>query len=171
MTIYKIIQFPDDRLSIKAQEVIQINDEIKIIVKNMFNTLYSAKNCAALAASQLEIPWSDKIPRRITVIDFSPEKNKPLCLINPIISNTQGETLLKEGCMSLEVITAAVRRFQKIKVNALDINGEKLEFEADGFMAKCIQHEVDHLNGIIFIDHLSEIRKSMLIKRILKRKK
>lgn len=169
MSTYKIIQFPDERLTHIAQPVADVNDEIKTIAKNMFNTLYSAKNCAALAASQLDIPWSDNIPRRITVIDFSPEKNKPLCLINPEILQQEGETLLKEGCMSVAVVTAAVKRYKKIKVKALDINGEVLEFDADGFMAKCIQHEVDHLDGKIFLDHLSSVRKSMLVKKVLKR--
>lgn len=171
MATYEIIQFPDDRLQRVAEPVSEFNDEIKKIIKTMFVSLYSAKNCAALAATQLDIPWSDKIARRITVIDFSPEKDNPLCLVNPEIIAREGETLLKEGCMSVAVVTAAVKRAEKIKVKALDENGEPLEFEADGFMAKCIQHELDHLDGKVFLDHLSRIRKSMLVKKILKRKK
>ena len=170
MSIYKIIQFPDERSSQVAQPVEAVNAEIKQIINNMFKTLYSAKNCAALAASQLDIPWSDNIPRRITVIDFSPNKDQPLCLVNPEISEQTGETLLKEGCMSVAVAVAAVKRFEKIKVKALDAEGKTIKFNADGFMAKCIQHEVDHLDGRIFLDHLSTIRKSMLVAKILKRK-
>ena len=170
MSKYEIIQFPDERLKKVAEPVAEVNADIKKIISNMYNTLYSAKNCAALAATQLDIPWSDSIPRRITVIDFSPEKNKPLCLVNPEISEPEGQTLLKEGCMSVAVVTAAVKRHAKIKVKALDEHGQALEFVADGFMAKCIQHELDHLDGKIFIDHLPNYRKAMLIAKVLKRK-
>lgn len=171
MSIYPIIQFPDERLKIKAQPVEKVDEKIKQIIKIMFNTLYQSKNCAALAASQLDIPWEDGIPRRITVIDFSPKKDQPLCLINPEISNQTGETNLREGCMSVAVAVAAVKRYEKIKVKALNIEGKEIEFEADGFLAKCIQHEVDHLDGIIFLDKLSKIRQTLLKAKILKRKR
>lgn len=169
MAIYDIIQFPDDRLSIVAEPVKEVNQEIQQIVKNMFNTLYNAKNCAALAASQLDIPWSDGVVRRITVIDFSPKKDQPLCLINPEISDLQGETKLKEGCMSVAVVSAAVKRYKKIRVQALNSSGSKIDFIAEDFMAKCIQHELDHLDGKLFLDRLSALRKAMLVKRVLKK--
>lgn len=171
MDTYTIIQFPDPRLEIQGEPVAAVTDDIKAIVAKMFQTLYKADNCAALAATQLDIPWPDNIPRRITVIDFSEDKDQPLCLINPILSNPQGETKLKEGCMSVEMLTAAVPRAATIHVEALDQEGKQLSFDADGFLAKCIQHEVDHLDGKLFFDHLPPLRRKMLVKKLLKKKK
>lgn len=171
MDIYPIIQFPNSRLQIVGEPVAEVNDEIKAIVAKMFRTLYAATNCAALAATQLDIKWSDDTPKRITVIDFSEEKDQPLCLINPVISQQEGETNLREGCMSVAKITAAVKRAEKIHVDALDENGKKLSFDADGFMAKCIQHETDHLDGKLFLDHLTSLRRKMLVQKLLKKKK
>ncbi len=169
MDVYHIIQFPDPRLEVVGQPVEGVDDNIKAIVKKMFATLYAADQCAALAATQLDIPWPDGIPRRITVIDFSAEKDQPLCLINPVLSAPEGQTKLKEGCMSVKMLTAAVTRAETIQVDALDQDGQAISFRADGFMAKCIQHEVDHLDGRLFIDHLSPLRRKMLVKKLFKK--
>ena len=133
----------------------------------MFETHYAQENCAALAASQLDIPN----PLRITVIDFSEHKNQPLCLINPEIIERIGTYTEEEGCMSVGIglgIYEKVTRAAEIKVRAMNMKGEIIEFEANGFMAKCIQHEIDHLNGKLFIDHLSSLKRHRIDKKIRK---
>lgn len=165
MPILQILQYPDSRLQRKARRVEQIDDAIRHIINDMFETHYKADNCAALAATQLSIPD----PPHITVIDFSEEKNQPLCLINAEIIERDGETYEGEGCMSIAGIYDKVRRASKIKVRALDREGKTLEFEATGFMAKCIQHELDHLNGTIFIDHLSKLKRERIDKKFKNR--
>lgn len=166
MTIYKILQYPDLKLSRKAKKVINIDDNIKNIINNMFETHYAQKNCAALAATQLDMPD----PPHITVIDFSEEKNQPLCIINGEIVEKSGSHTEDEGCMSVypEHICAPITRAAKIKVKYLDQSGQQVTLEADGFLAKCIQHELDHLNGTIYIDHLSKLKRSIVNKKIHK---
>lgn len=166
MAIYKILSYPDPRLKTVARRVDVVDDYIRTIVDNMFETHYNTPNCAALAATQLDIPN----PPAITVIDFSSEKNQPLCLINPEIIEREGETFEIEGCMSVypDAIHDKVKRAAKIKLTALDRDGKPLLFEADGFLAKCIQHELDHLNGVIYIDHLSMLKRKMVEKKIAK---
>ncbi|OGO93328.1 MAG: peptide deformylase [Coxiella sp. RIFCSPHIGHO2_12_FULL_44_14] len=156
MTILNILQYPNPRLKSVARPVKTFDQAIQKIIDDMFETHYHAQNCAALAATQLDIIH----PPAITVIDFSPEKNQPLCLINPEIIYREGEMLEKEGCMSVGGETyEVVHRFAKIKVKALDRQGHPLLLEAEGFMAKCMQHEIDHLNGKIFLDHLSALKR------------
>lgn len=165
MSIIKILQYPHPRLKTVADPVLDFNDELQAIIDDMFDTHYNAENCAALAASQLDFQY----PKRITVIDFSERKNEPLCLINPEIIESSGEATEPEGCMSLNYgILAAVTRAAKIKVQAQDRYGNSLCFEADGFMSQCIQHEIDHLNGHIFLDHLSTLKRYRLDKKIKK---
>lgn len=167
MAILKILQFPNPRLRTKAKHVDQIDARIQKIIADMFETHYSTDNCAALAATQLDI----ENPPFITVIDFSEEKNQPLCLINAEIIAREGELTIEEGCMSVGIgqsIYEKVTRASKIKVRAMDQNGQLLEFEAEGFMAKCIQHELDHLHGKLFIDHLSQLKRLRLEKKIEK---
>ena len=161
----KILQYPNPRLKIVAQRVKTFGDELQKIIDEIFLTHYNTENCAALAATQLDL----KNPKHITVIDFSPEKNQPLCLVNAEIIKSIGKYTEEEGCMSVDVGTyEKVTRASKIKVRAQDRYGDLLEFEADGFMAKCIQHELDHLNGIIFLDHLSSLKRNRIDKRLKK---
>ena len=163
MAVLPILQYPDPRLALPGRLVEKVDTDINKIVDDMFQTHYAQENCAALAATQLGISL------RITVIDFSEEKNEPLCLINPeIIEKSTTTTNTKEGCMSIRGVSKKVARAEKIKVRALDRQGEILEFEADGFMAKCIQHEIDHLDGVLFIDHLSKLQKMMVCKKFKK---
>jgi peptide deformylase len=169
MAVVKILQYPDLRLKKKAKWVEEINDEIRQIVADMFETHYDAENCAALAATQLDFqdPW------RITVIDFSENKNQPLCLINPEIIYREGEQVVPEGCMSVggtvdERVYDQVKRAMNIKVRALDLEGKPFELEASGFMAQCIQHEVDHLDGFLYLDRLSALKRERLVKKLLK---
>ena len=165
MTIIRILQYPDPRLKLVAKPVEAFTDDVKQEIADMFETHYAQDNCAALAHSQMDFAE----PKRITVIDFSEEKNEPLCLVNPEIVEREGETNTPEGCMSVAVtagVSARVKRAEKIRVKALDRDGKPLDFEADGFLAKCIQHEIDHLDGILFIDKVSDFKRRQLEKKI-----
>jgi len=165
MAIVKILQYPNKRLRQKAKRVETFNAELQQIVDDMFETHYAAHNCAALAATQLDF----KHPKHITVIDFSENKNQPLCLINGEIIQREGSVTESEGCMSVGGNTfEKVTRAEKIRVRAQDRNGKVIEFDAEGFMAKCIQHELDHLNGKLFIDHLSLLKRQRIDKRLHK---
>lgn len=168
MAKYDILQYPDPKLKRKGIKVKEFDDRIRKIIKNMFETHYGAENCAALAATQLDIPDAP----HITVIDFSAEKNQPLCLVNGEITHREGEMYEPEGCMSVPGGTyEKVKRAEKIHVKALDKEGKPIEFDAEGFMAKCIQHELDHLDGTIFIDRLSSLKHKRVDKRLEKFKR
>lgn len=165
MSIIEIIQYPDPRLALVAKPVDVFDDDVKKVIDDMFDTHYAQENCAALANSQMAF----KKPQRITVIDFSENKDEPLCLVNPEIIDHKGETYTEEGCMSVPGgIISKVKRAEIITVKALDKMGKPIQFEADGFLAKCIQHELDHLNGVLFIDHVSQLKRQKIDKRLLK---
>lgn len=172
MAMIEILQYPDPRLRIKARIVTDFNDpELQKIIDDMFETLYNTENCAGLAATQLAIPN----PPRVTVIDVSSEHNQPLCLINPEILAREGEVALPEGCMSVhpDHVHETVRRAPRIKAKAYDRHGKEFTFEAEGLLAKCVQHEIDHLNGKLYIDHLSTLKRHLVetkIKKILRHK-
>ncbi|EKD44917.1 MAG: hypothetical protein ACD_70C00170G0001 [uncultured bacterium] len=165
MAIVAILQYPNPRLRKKGEMVTDFGAETQKMIDDMFETHYASDNCAALACTQLDF----KNPKHITVIDFSERKNQPLCLVNAVIVKKEGEETSPEGCMSVgggahENVTRAA----KICVKAQDRYGKSLEFEADGFMAKCIQHELDHLDGKLFIDYLSQIKRDYIKKKIEK---
>ncbi len=169
MSLIRILQYPDLRLKKKAKWVDAINDQVRQAVADMFETHYNAENCAALAATQLD--FSD--PFRITVIDFSDTKDQPLCLINPKIIYREGEQIVPEGCMSVggaleDRLFEYVKRSMKIKVQALNLEGETFEMEVEGFMAQCMQHEIDHLDGYLYLDRLSSLKRERLVKRLQK---
>jgi peptide deformylase len=165
MTILKILQYPDPNLKRRGVPVTNVADpRIQKIIDDMFETHYNADNCAALAATQLDIPDAPYI----TVIDFSTEKNQPLCLINGEIIAREGEMHEREACMSVAGVYETVIRSSKITVRALDRHGKTIEFTADGFMAKCVQHELDHLNGMVFIDRLSKLKRERIDKKFEK---
>jgi peptide deformylase len=166
MAIIRILQYPDPRLHTQAERVEVFDAALQLIIDDMFETHYNTENCAALAATQLDF----KQPKAITVIDFSREKNQPLCLVNPEVvwfsEELQDDS---EGCMSVPGgIYETVGRALKIKVKAQDRFGKPIEMDVEGFMAKCIQHEVDHLNGKIFIDHLSRLKRQRVDKKLEK---
>lgn len=167
MAILRILQYPDPRLKLSAKPVTVFDAKLQQIIDDMFETHYAQDNCAALAASQLDLID----PPHITVIDFSADKNEPLCLVNAKIVAASGETFEEEACMSVgeeERVGAKVKRFATITVEAQDRHGNPLRFEADGFLAKCIQHELDHLRGVLFIDHLSALKRQRLVKKLKK---
>ncbi|AJC50587.1 peptide deformylase [Coxiella endosymbiont of Amblyomma americanum] len=160
----EILQYPDPRLKVIARQVEVFDNTVQKIIDAMFLTHYNTKNCAALAATQLDL----ERPNHITVIDFSPEKNQPLCLVNAKIIESSGKCTEEEGCMSVGGnIYEKITRSAKVKIRAQDRYGKLLEFKADGFMARCIQHELDHLNGIIFLDYLSLRQRNRINKRLI----
>lgn len=169
MAVVRILQFPDPRLKTVGAHVDDVKaPEVQQMIADMFETLYATENCAGLASTQLDF---DR-PLQITVIDLSEKKNKPLCLINPEILERHGETFEPEGCMSVGGRTfEAVARAEKIKLRYTTPKGKTVEKKHDGFMAKCIQHEVDHLNGVLFINHLSKLKQTRIREKILKLKK
>lgn len=165
MAVLPILQYPDKRLTTSVALVEQFDAALQQTIADMYETLYAAENCAALAANQLGIM------QRITVIDFSDEKDQPLCLVNARITARVGETNTAEGCMSVSGVYEKVKRAEKISVEAFDAEGNPLNFEADGFMAKCIQHELDHLDGVVFLDRLSPLKRKLVERKLQTTKK
>jgi peptide deformylase len=168
MPLLKIIQYPDLRLRRKAENVTDFSDSrLQAIIDDMLQTLAQSTDCAALAATQLDID----LPPSITVINnLGGLLSEPTCLINPVIEEISGTDLNMEGCMSIfpQNIAAPVERASSVKVVAYDRRGKIFTIEAEGFLARCLQHEIDHLNGIIYLDHVSVLRREMLKKKIAK---
>lgn len=167
MAIIAILQYPDPRLRTKTTSVKDVNDpRLQQIIDDMFETLYATENCAGLASTQLDIIN----PPRVTVIDVSVDKSQPLCLINPEIISATDEVQKPEGCMSVypDEIHAELRRAGRVTARALDRTGKVIEIEATEILAKCIQHEIDHLNGMVYIDRLSRLKRQLIDKKIKK---
>ncbi len=167
MSVRRILTVPNPILREKSISVEKIDKEIKNLMNDMLETMYDAPGIG-LAAIQIGIP------KRLVVMDISKETNKkePLYFINPEItwkSNTNA--IYEEGCLSIPNQFAKVERPDKCKVKYLDYNGLEKEIKAEGLLATCIQHEIDHLNGILFIDHLSKLKKNIIIKKLSKNKK
>lgn len=170
MPILSILQYPNPRLGKKAETVTHFDQALQGIIDDMFETLHHTPNCAGLAATQLDI----KNPPKITVIYDYREKERPskeeaLCLINPEVIIREGESSEPEGCMSVSGgIYEPVLRSAKVTVRALDREGNTFEIVGEGYMAKLLQHEIDHLNGIIFIDRVSRLKRQRIDKKISK---
>lgn len=161
MAILDILHYPDTRLRTHASPVKKIDDKIRSIIDDMFETMYEAPGIG-LAATQVNIH------QQIIVIDISKEKNEPLCLINAKIIEKEGQEVSEEGCLSVPEYFADIKRAEKIKVHALDRDGEKIEIETGDFLAICIQHELDHLNGKLFVDYLSPMKQQRVKKKMKK---
>ena len=159
MSTLEILTFPDARLRNNAKPVAQVNDEIRRIVDDMFETMYAAPGIG-LAAIQVNVPL------RIIVIDVSESHDAPLCLINPEIVERRGEEQMEEGCLSVPGYYEPVTRAEWIRVRALDRDGEPFELEQDGLLAVCIQHEIDHLDGKLFVDYLSSLKRQRIRKKL-----
>ena len=167
MSVKKIVIEPDPILRKKSQPLEYVNKEIQKFLKDMLSTMYAAPGIG-LAAVQVGVL------KRLIVIDLSKdgEKKNPLFLINPEITYKSNETsIYEEGCLSLPGHFAEVERPAECHLNYIDYNGNKKNLKANGLLATCVQHEVDHLDGILFIDYLSKLKKDMIIKKLIKQKK
>ncbi|MEC9375615.1 MAG: peptide deformylase [Pseudomonadota bacterium] len=164
MAIREILEYPDPRLRNIASTVDRVGDAIRELIEDMLETMY-ASNGIGLAATQVNVH------KRVIVIDISEEKNDPLCFINPELLQVNGSITSDEGCLSVPDIYEPVDRAENILVGALDRNGRTIESSAEGLLAVCIQHEIDHLNGKLFVDYLSQLKRQRLRKRIVKNRK
>ena len=165
MNKLKVLHFPDSRLRKVAKKVENVDQNIKNIIDQMFFTMYEEKGIG-LAATQVNIH------KRIIVIDVSEKKDERICLINPaILSLSNDVDIYEEGCLSVPGFYENVSRPKDIKVSTLNYNGELIEIEASGLLSTCIQHEIDHLNGKLFVDHISSLKRNRIEKKIVKLKK
>lgn len=155
MSILTILEFPDKRLRTVATEVEVVDDGIRTLVDNMIETMYAAKG-VGLAATQVNVH------KRVIVMDVSENKDDPICLINPEIIERDGVEEAEEGCLSVPGFFEKVSRAEHIKVRALNRNGESFELEARDLLAICIQHEMDHLQGKLFVDYLSTFKRNRI---------
>ncbi|MGR9099485.1 MAG: peptide deformylase [Gammaproteobacteria bacterium] len=159
MAILTILEFPDPRLRNKAVEIQSVDDGIRKLADDMLETMYVSKG-VGLAATQVNVH------KRLIVIDTSEEKNLPLFLINPEIVDKQGIEVSEEGCLSVPGFFEKVERAEKVKVKALNRDGRPFEIEADDLLAVCIQHEIDHLDGKLFVDYLSPLKRQRIKKKL-----
>ena len=167
MTIRKILTEPDPFLRQQSLDVEVVSDEIRSLMDDMLETMYNAPGIG-LAAIQVGVP------KNVIVMDLSrsDEKKNPLYFVNPkIIQNSDNNATYEEGCLSVPGQFAEINRPDKCKVKYLDYNGKEKILEAEGLLATCIQHEIDHLKGILFIDYLSKLKKTMIVKKLSKQKK
>ena len=161
MAILDVLQFTDERLRTVAKPIDEVNSEIKQLVADMFETMREEKGIG-LAATQVNRHV------RLVVMDVSEEQKEPRVFINPEIVNKEGSTISEEGCLSVPGNYAKVDRAEKVTVKALDGEGEPFELEADGLLAICIQHELDHLDGKLFVDYLSPLKRQRIRKKLEK---
>lgn len=161
MAKLNILTLPDKRLTTVAKPVSVFDQALRTLVADMFETMYEAPGIG-LAATQVDVH------KRVVVIDVSEEKDQPLCLVNPKIIDKQGQQVHEEGCLSVPGIYAKVKRASTIMVEAHNEKGQEIKIEADELLAVCIQHELDHLQGIVFLDHLSPLKRKMALKKLEK---
>ena len=156
-----ILTFPNPRLRNKAQPVREVDAAVRRLVDDMFETMYAAPGIG-LAAIQVDVPL------RVVVIDISDKHDSPLCLINPEILERQGDEQMEEGCLSVPGFFETVSRAERVRVRALDRDGRPFEIETDGLLAVCIQHEIDHLDGKLFVDYISSLKRQRIRRRLEK---
>ena len=164
MALLPILEFPDDRLRTVAKPVERIDAPLQRLIDDMFETMYAAPG-VGLAATQIDYHY------QLIVMDVSEEKNEPLVLINPRIVETEGSQTCQEGCLSVPTIFADVTRAERVVVEALDRNGELRRIDATELLAVCIQHEMDHLAGKVFVDYLSPLKRQMVKSKLDKRRR
>ena len=164
MSKLTVLHFPDPRLRKKARPVATVDAAVRQLAGDMLETMY-AENGIGLAATQVNVQ------QRVVVMDLSREGNEPLTLVNPEVTQQSGTEEMEEGCLSVPGYTDLVQRAEKISYRYLNLDGEEIEAEADGLRAVCIQHEIDHLDGKLFIDYLSPIKRQRVRKKIEKQNK
>ena len=161
MALLPILRYPDPRLHRKATQVTKVDDAIRKLIADMAETMYEAPGIG-LAATQVDVH------KRVVVIDVSEDKSKLFAFINPEILDRSGEQVCEEGCLSVPGIYEKVTRSERVKVRALDPRGEPFTLEAEGLLAVCVQHEIDHLEGKVFVEHLSQLKQSRIKARLSK---
>ena len=161
MALLKILHYPDTRLHTVARPVAQVDDAVRQLAADMAETMYAAPGIG-LAATQVDRHI------RMIVVDVSEQKNRLLTLINPRITFKEGEAVREEGCLSVPGIYDKVTRAEHIRVQALNLRGEKFEMEATGLLGVCIQHEIDHLDGKVFVEYLSRLKQTRIRHKLLK---
>ena len=164
MAKLKILEFPDPRLRTKATPVMAVDDEVRTLIGDMFETMYAAPGIG-LAATQVDVH------QRLLVTDVSVDNDDPHVLINPEILEKDGVIVTDEGCLSVPGYYEEVERAEHIKVRFLDREGAEVELETHGLLAVCIQHEIDHLEGKLFVDYLSEAKRSRIRKKLEKERR
>lgn len=162
MALLPILQYPDERLHTVAQPVAQVDERIRQLAADMAETMYEARGIG-LAATQIDVH------ERVVVIDVSEERDKLLVLINPQITAKEGETVYEEGCLSIPGIYDKVTRAERISLNYTDLDGQAQSLETDGLLAICVQHEIDHLDGKLFVEYLSPLKQQRIRAKLKKR--
>ena len=164
MTVRSILHYPDPRLRRKANPVPEVNDDVRQLVADMAETMYQAPGIG-LAAIQVNEPW------RVVVIDISETRDQLQVFINPEILYKEGEQEREEGCLSVPGIYEPVIRANRVRLRAFDRDGKPFELEAEGLLATCIQHEIDHLDGKVFVDYLSRLKQTRIRKKLEKQQR
>lgn len=164
MAFLDILVYPDKRLRQRAEPVTVFDAELEKLVQDMAETMYAAPGIG-LAAIQVNVL------KRVVVMDLSEEKNDLKVFINPEITPLEGTQEFEEGCLSVPGVFASVERVERVRINAMDVKGNPIELETDGLLSVCIQHEVDHLNGKVFVDYLSRMKQDRVRKKLLKEQK
>jgi peptide deformylase len=162
MALLPILHYPDPRLKKRAEPVTEVDESIRRLAADMAETMYAAPGIG-LAATQVDVH------KRVIVIDVSEDRSGLTVLINPEILEKDGECVSEEGCLSVPGIYDKVTRAERVKVRALNLEGETVEFEAEGLLAVCIQHEIDHLDGKVFVEYLSPLKQSRIKAKLVKR--
>ncbi len=164
MALREILHYPDPRLRIQALPVASVDQEIRGLIRDMAETMYKAPGIG-LAATQIHVA------KRVVVIDISPDHNDLRVFVNPVIVHSEGVYGIEEGCLSVPGIYEEVERAQKVRVEALDENGTRFQLEAEDLLAVCIQHEIDHLDGKVFVDYLSRLKQQRIRKKLEKQQR
>ena len=164
MSKLQILEFPDKRLRTKAKPVTVFDAALKTLAADMLETMYAAPGIG-LAATQVDVH------KQLLVLDVSEEKDQPMILVNPKILESEGSQTYQEGCLSVPGIYADVERADRISVEALDRHGQPLKFDAEGLLAVCIQHEMDHLAGKLFVDYLSPLKRELVRRKLEKQRR
>ena len=161
MALLSILKYPDPRLHTVAEPVAEVSDDIRRLIDNMAETMYSAPGIG-LAATQVNVH------KQVIVMDISETKDQLLVLVNPQILESSGHVECEEGCLSVPGIYEKVTRAEQIRVRALDREGNSFEFDANGLLAVCVQHEMDHLKGRVFVEYLSRLKQDRIVKKLRK---
>lgn len=164
MALLPVLHYPDPRLHVVAQPVRVVDENIRNLIKDMAETMYAAPGIG-LAATQVDVHV------RLIIIDTSETRDRLQVFINPEIVSTQGEADLEEGCLSVPGVYERVRRAEHVTVQALNERGDRFTLEADGLLAVCVQHEIDHLNGRVFVEYLSRLKQQRLLAKIRKQQR